>query len=197
MNKKMNGILAAMVATATFATAMPAQAQSRWQDSDRDGRPDRAEWNRDRDRDGRPDQYDRRDGRGWRDSDRDGRPDRAEWNRDRDRDGRPDQWDRRDNRRDAWNYRNRDGSWRYYGGNYGYNGYRGQWRTGQRYPYYSNSRYYLSDYGYYGLPAPRRGYRYYRDNNGDIVMATIAGGIIGLIVGGALDNDRDGYRRRW
>ena len=43
----------------------------------------------------------------------------------------------------------------------------------------------MSDYGNYGLPAPRRGYRYYRDNNGDIVMAAIAGGIIGLIIGSA------------
>ena len=33
----------------------------RWRDSDRDGTPDRREWNRDRDCDGRPDQYDRRD----------------------------------------------------------------------------------------------------------------------------------------
>jgi len=32
-------------------------------DSDRDGIPDRREWNRDRDRDGRPDQYDRYDNR--------------------------------------------------------------------------------------------------------------------------------------
>jgi len=45
-------------------------------DSDRDGVPDRREWNRDRDRDGRPDQWDRydnrqgrhfRDHRRWRD----------------------------------------------------------------------------------------------------------------------------------
>lgn len=35
----------------------------RARDSDRDGIPDRAEWNRDRDRDGRPDQYDRYDNR--------------------------------------------------------------------------------------------------------------------------------------
>jgi hypothetical protein len=34
-----------------------------WRDSDRDGIPDRAEWNRDRDRDGRPDQWDRYDNR--------------------------------------------------------------------------------------------------------------------------------------
>lgn len=36
---------------------------TRYRDSDRDGIPDRAEWNRDRDRDGRPDQYDRYDNR--------------------------------------------------------------------------------------------------------------------------------------
>jgi hypothetical protein len=32
-----------------------------WRDSDRDGTPDRREWNRDQDCDGRPDQYDRND----------------------------------------------------------------------------------------------------------------------------------------
>jgi len=45
---------------------------------------------------------------------------------------------------------------------------------------------YISDYGRYGLPAPRRGYRYYRSDNGDIVMAAVASGVIGLIIGGAL-----------
>ncbi|HEY3694393.1 hypothetical protein [Phenylobacterium sp.] len=34
-----------------------------YRDSDRDGIPDRREWNRDRDHDGRPDQYDRYDNR--------------------------------------------------------------------------------------------------------------------------------------
>ncbi|HEY8615927.1 RcnB family protein [Phenylobacterium sp.] len=121
-----------------------------------------------------------------RDSDRDGRPDRREWNRDRDRDGRPDQWDRYDNRR---------------GHRYGQN----RWRTGQHYPYYNNRGYYISDYRAYRLPPPRAGYRYYRSDNGDIVMAAIATGIIGLIIADALnDNDRDHYRydggyydRRW
>ena len=69
----------------------------------------------------------------YRDSDRDGRSDRREWNRDRDRDGRPDQWDRRDNRRDHHR-------WNTYGGRYGYNGYRGRWREGQRYTHWNNSR---------------------------------------------------------
>jgi hypothetical protein len=35
----------------------------RGRDSDRDGVPDRVEWNRDRDHDGRPDQWDRYDNR--------------------------------------------------------------------------------------------------------------------------------------
>lgn len=40
------------------------RSQSRhYRDSDRDGVPDRVEWNRDRDRDGRPDQWDRYDNR--------------------------------------------------------------------------------------------------------------------------------------
>lgn len=131
----------------------------------------------------------------YRDSDRDGRPDRLEWNRDRDRDGRPDQYDRYDNRRDG-----RRGAYagghRYYGGSYGYDGYRGAWRAGQRYPYYNNSRYYISDYRAYNLPPPRSGYRYYRSDNGDVVMAAIASGVIGLIIGGALnDNDHHRYDR--
>ena len=44
----------------------------------------------------------------------------------------------------------------------------------------------MTNYYDYGLPAPRRGYRYYRADNGDIVMVAIASGIIGLIIGGAL-----------
>lgn len=114
----------------------------------------------------------------YRDRDRDGRPDRTEWNRDRDRDGRADWRDRRDNRRD---YR-----WQNYGGRYGYNGYRGNWRTGQRYSRWNDRRYWVNDYRAYNLPPPRRGYRYYRDDNGDIIMAAIGTGIIGLILGSQL-----------
>lgn len=128
-------------------------------------------------------------GGGYRDSDRDGVPDRREWNRDRDRDGRPDQWDRRDNRRDRH-------QWRYYGGRHGYDGYRGSWRTGQRYPYWRDNRYYISNWRVYDLPPPRPGYRYYRDRNGDIVMAAIATGMIGLIIGGALA-DGGHHHRGW
>ncbi|MBC2660497.1 RcnB family protein [Novosphingobium flavum] len=150
MNRKLTRALGGLLAMSMALTAMPSGAQRR-------------------------------------DSDRDGRPDRAEWNRDRDRDGRPDQWDRHDNRRDrgaGWNDNGR--RWRYYGGNYGYRGYEGRWRTGQRYPYYRDRGHYVTDYRAYGLPAPRRGYRYYRTDNGDIVMAAVASGVIGLIIGGAL-----------
>jgi len=127
----------------------------------------------------------------YRDSDRDGRPDYREWNRDRDRDGRPDQYDRYDRRVDRDGYAR---SYRYYGGRYGYDGYRGRWRTGYRYPYYADRRYVITDYRAYHLPPPRPGYRYYRDDNGDVVMAAIATGIIGLIVAGALsDNDDRRY----
>ena len=117
----------------------------------------------------------------YRDSDRDGRPDYQEWGRDRDRDGRPDQYDRYDNRRGS--------SYRHNGG----------WRQGQVYPYYRNRGYVIDDYRVYRLPPPRPGYRYYRSDNGDVVMAAIASGVIGLIIGGALNdhNDRGYYDRRY
>lgn len=124
----------------------------------------------------------------WRDHDRDGRPDAGR--QDQNRDGRPDRMDqmgrhddRRDDRRD---YRSDQHRWRYYGGQYGYDGYHGRWRAGQRYPDWRDRGRYISDYRAYGLPAPRPGYRYYRDDNGDIVMAAVASGVIGLIIGGAL-----------
>jgi Ni/Co efflux regulator RcnB len=81
-----------------------------------------------------------------------------------------------------------DHHWRYYGGHYGYNGYHGRWRTGQRYPHWRDNRYVISDWRAYNLPPPRAGYRYYRDDNGDIVMAAIASGVIGLIAGNAIAN---------
>lgn len=147
-----------VTAITLLATALGAgPAAAQWHD--RDGRPDRGDW-RGRDQD-RGDWRDRDHGRGG-------------WG-DRDHDGRPDRFDRHDDRR-----------WRYYGGSYGYNGYNGRWRTGQRYPYWRDSGYYITDYGRYGLPAPRPGYRYYRADNGDIVMAAVASGVIGLIIGGAL-----------
>lgn len=142
------------------------------------------------------------DARAWQDSDRDGIRDRDEWNRDRDRDGRPDQYDRYDNR-----YSYRAPSYGYaqpYGySNYGYSnyGYSSPWQVGQRYPYYNQSGYVLNDWRSYGLPAPRPGYQYYRSNNGDVIMAAIAGGLIGLVLGNVLNNNNhrsynDGYYYR-
>ena len=135
--------------------------------------------------------YDQR----YRDSDRDGVSDRREWGRDRDRDGRPDQYDRSDSRRGGYSY--------------GRDSYRGQrgWRQGQVYPYYRQRGYVIDDYRRYNLGPPRPGYRYYRSDNGDVVMAAIATGLIGLVLSGALnDNDHhdrydrydrnDGYYRR-
>lgn len=116
----------------------------------------------DRDRDGVPNRYDNYNNR---------------TSRDRDRDGIPNRYDRYDNRNHRWHY---------YGGSYGYRGYRGPWRTGQRFTHYRDRGYWVQDYRAYGLPAPRPGYRYYRDDNGDIVMAAIASGVIGLIIGNAL-----------
>jgi Ni/Co efflux regulator RcnB len=148
MRKSITTAIAAVTALGSVLTAMPAQAQYR--DRDRDGIPDRREWNRDRDHDGRLDQYDRNNGR----------------------------------------------QMRYWGGRYGYNGYQGRWRTGQRYPYYKSRSYWIDDYSRYGLAPPWRGYRYYRTDNGDIVMAAIATGLIGLIASGALNDDRGYYRHR-
>jgi Ni/Co efflux regulator RcnB len=96
------------------------------------------------------------------------------WERDHRGDGRWDRGDRRDRRDDR--------RWRSWDNRSGWNGYRGSWRQGQRYNNWRSSRYYLNDWRGYGLPAPRPGYRYYRDGNGDIVMAAIATGIIASIL---------------
>lgn len=103
------------------------------------------------------------------------------WQRDRDR---GDRWER-DHRGDGrWDRRDRrdDRRWRSWDNRSGWNGYRGHWRQGQRYTNWRSSRYYLNDWRGYGLPAPRRGYRYYRDSNGDIIMAAIATGVIASIL---------------
>jgi Ni/Co efflux regulator RcnB len=111
---------------------------------------------------------------------------------DRDRGGRSDQWDQ-----DAARYRQQYG-YRYYGGNYGYQGYQGRWREGRRYPYYRYRDNRIDNWQAYNLPPPRSGYAYYYDPSGDVVMAAIASGIIGMVIGGALagqDHDHDHGRR--
>lgn len=102
---------------------------------------------------------------------------------DSDRDGRADRYDRHDyrgGRYDGW----RGDSYRGRGG----------WRQGQLYPHYRQRDYMISDYRSYNLPPPRHGYRYYRSDNGDVVMAAIATGLIGVIIANSLsDNDRHDY----
>jgi Ni/Co efflux regulator RcnB len=90
---------------------------------------------------------------------------------------RGDRWDRGD-RRDRRDERR----WRTWDNRSGWSGYRGNWRAGQRYNNGRSSRYYLHDWRGYGLPPPRRGYRYYRDSSGDIIMAAIATGVIASIL---------------
>jgi Ni/Co efflux regulator RcnB len=121
--------------------------------------------------------------------------DRGHDRHDRDRDRGHDRYERHDrgdhHGRANWDRWYRQDRWahghHYYGGRYGYNGYHGRWRTGQRYPNWRNNAYVINDYRAYRLPPPRAGYRYYRDDNGDIVMAAIASGVIGLIVGSQLN----------
>jgi Ni/Co efflux regulator RcnB len=129
------------------------------------------EWRGDRgghDRDGRRD-GDRRD--------RDGR-----WDRDgrRDRDDRGDnRWDRSRHNGYSWN-----GRWYYgpppqaYYGRYGFEpGYRA-WRRGDRLPDYYRNDYAGIDYRAYRLRPPPYGYRYVRDDRGEILLVGIATGII-------------------
>jgi Ni/Co efflux regulator RcnB len=123
---------------------------------------------------------------GWRDHDHDRGDDHDHGWRDHDHDRGDDHdrhWDRWDRDNDHWR---RERGYRYYGRGYGYEGYRGRWRTGELYPYWRSDRYVITDYRVYRLPPPPPGYRYYRDDSGDVVMAAIASGVIGLIIGGAL-----------
>jgi Ni/Co efflux regulator RcnB len=163
MKKVLVAALAAATALSGIVPAGVASAQPGWQDHDRD-----------RDHDGVPDRAERSVPPGWQghDRDHDGVPDRVE------------RWDRRqwEHDRDRWV----KSGYRYYGGRHGYAGYNGRWRTGERYPYWRDHRYVIEDWRAYRLAAPPPGYRYYRDDSGDIVMAAIASGVIGLIVGSSL-----------
>lgn len=108
------------------------------------------------------------------DRDRDGIPNYVERGYDRDRDGRPDHRDRYDNRRGRYA---------------GYGHYRGQ-----RFDHYRNRSYIVSDYRRYGWAPPPRGYSYYRTDNGDVVMAALATGIIAAIIAGGMNDNDDHYR---
>jgi Ni/Co efflux regulator RcnB len=79
---------------------------------------------------------------------------------------------------------NRGWSGNRYEGNRGYDGHR--WRQGEQFSYYRDRGRMISDWGRYRLPPPRPGYAYYQDDNGDVVMAALASGIIGMVLGNAM-----------
>ncbi len=106
------------------------------------------------------------------DRDRDGRPNYVERGYDRDRDGRPDHRDRYDNR-----YDNSRGGYAY-----GHS----RWARGQRFDHYRSRQYIVSDYRRHGWAPPPRGYAYYRADNGDVVMAALATGIIASVIAGGM-----------
>jgi Ni/Co efflux regulator RcnB len=91
-------------------------------------------------------------------------------------DNRYDSRDNRDNRYDSRdNYDHRD------------NGH--HWRRGQRLDHRYHSRSYIvTDYHRYGWRAPPRGYAYYRTDNGDVVLAAIATGVISSVIANALSH---------
>jgi Ni/Co efflux regulator RcnB len=161
--------LAALIATGSLATASAADAQSRYERSDRqEHRQDRREDRRDDRRDDR--QYARQDDR---------RDDRREWRQDR----REDRQEYRQQARayDRWQRAER----RYYASRYqAPRGYRyQQWSYGQRLPSHYSRGYVINDYYRYGLRAPPRGYHYVRNGN-DVVLAAVAGGLITAVIGG-------------
>ena len=117
------------------------------------------------------------------------------WNNGQGRDhrGRRHAW--RDNRRDArWDDAQHNGYYSYNTWHYGPPrqmsrnvtlGYR-PWTRGQRLGYYGD-RYSEVDYRRENLRAPRRGYHWVRDNDGDFLLAAIATGVILQVV---LSNNR-------
>ena len=72
---------------------------------------------------------------------------------------------------------------------------RRQWERGQRLPSNYRARHYMiSDYRSHGWNRPPRGYAYYNTDNGDVVMAAIATGVISSII--INSNDHRGYDHR-
>ena len=98
----------------------------------------------------------------------------------RDRDQRGDY--RRDDRRsDDYRRDRRDDRREFRDDRRGDHGRYARYARGQR---YRGDGVYVSDYGRYGYRAPPRGYRYYRTNQGDVVLAAIATGIIASVIAG-------------
>ena len=90
-------------------------------------------------------------------------------------------WDRDDRDHDRHDWRRGGERWR--AGGY-YSGYRDRGR--------------MVDWRAYHLQRPRDGYAYYREDNGDVVMAAIASGLIGMVLGNALsDQPSYGYSQTY
>jgi Ni/Co efflux regulator RcnB len=77
-----------------------------------------------------------------------------------------------------------------------------QWARGQRLPSsYRTHGHMVRDYGHHGWRRPPHGYAYYTTDNGDVVMAAIATGVISSIIVANSDDHRgdgrhDGYSHR-
>lgn len=93
--------------------------------------------------------------------------------------GQDDRGAYRDDRRDYRDDR-RDDRRHYRDDRRGDRGY-ARYARGQR---YRGDGAYVADYRRYGYRAPPRGYRYYRTNQGDVVLAAIATGIIASVIAG-------------
>jgi len=136
--------------------------------------------------------YNRDSDRDWRGGDDRGRDDRDRGQRQASKyHGKKDKW--RDTRRNArWNDRDYNG---YYVGN---KWHRGQpnardynqrgfalgyqpWQRGDRLGNYNN-RYQEVDYRDYRVQRPPQGYRWVKDDNGDLIMAALVGGLIAAII---------------
>jgi len=70
-----------------------------------------------------------------------------------------------------------------------------RWARGERLPYnYRTHTYIVRDYGRYGYRAPPPGYAYYRTDNGDVVLAAIATGIISAIIADSLHDRQEQHQ---
>lgn len=116
----------------------------------------------------------------WRGGDRDGDGRYERWERRADRNhwdgGRYTEHerlhDRQRRRHDQWHDR-RDGP--PYGNAWGYHR---RWQRGAVIPHDHRGQWYVQDYHRYGWPPPPRGYGYYRTDTGDVLVATLATGVI-------------------
>ena len=161
MKKALTAALAATLALGSIGVASAAEAQSRG---------DRYEQSQDR----QDERQDRREDR------RERREDRREWRQEQ-------REERREARQDARAYARWQQAQRRYnaGRYYAPRGYQVRsWSYGQRMPsYYRSNQYVVSDYGRYGLRRPDYGYQYVRSGN-DVVMTSIATGVIAAVIAG-------------